>query len=106
MVPRLIEVGLRGFQGFQYEDGVDYPKICQMKTKEGQDLVIVGGVSVTRTLPRGTPSDVRKEMAWLVENGPPTGLFLGCSSSIAPGVSWENMKTLLEGREYYRSHGR
>jgi hypothetical protein len=77
-----------------------------MKAKGGQDLLIIGGVSVTRTLPHGTPADVKKEMAWLVENGPAAGLFLGCSSSIAPGVSWENMKTLVEGREYYLSHGR
>lgn len=106
MVPRLIDVGIRGFQGFQYEDGVDYEKICRMKAKDGRDLTIIGGVSVTRTLPFGTPSDVRKEMAWLVENGPPTGLFLACSSSIAPGVSWENMKTLVDGLKYYQSHGR
>jgi Xaa-Pro aminopeptidase len=61
---------------------------------------------VTRTLPFGTPSDVKKEMVWLVENGPPTGLFLACSSSIAPGVSWENMRTLVEGLKYFQSHGR
>ncbi len=32
MVPRLLEVGLGGFQGFQYEDGMDYEKICRMKS--------------------------------------------------------------------------
>jgi hypothetical protein len=106
MVPRLLEVGLRGFQGFQYEDGMDYEKICRMKTKDGEDLVIIAGVSVTRTLPMGTPEDVKGEMAWLVENGPKTGLFLGCSSSITPGVPWENMQTLVEGLRYYRTHGR
>jgi len=44
-------------------------------------------------------------MEWLVKNGPRTGLFLGGSSSIAPGVSWENMKMLVEGFRYYREHG-
>ena len=29
MVPRLLEVGLHGFQGFQYEDGMDYEAICR-----------------------------------------------------------------------------
>jgi hypothetical protein len=106
MVPRLLEVGLRGFQGFQYEDGMDYGKICRMKTKDGEDPVIIAGVSVTRTLPMGTPDDVKGEMAWLVENGPKSGLFLGCSSSITPGVPWENMQTLIEGLRYYRTHGR
>ena len=32
MLPRLIECGLKGFQGFQYEFGMDYEKICAMKT--------------------------------------------------------------------------
>lgn len=106
MVPRLLEVGLRGFQGFQYEDGMDYEKICRMKTRQGEDLIIIAGVSVTRTLPHGSPAGVKREMRWLVENGPRTGLFLGCSSSVTPGVPWENIETLVEGLRYYRAHGR
>jgi hypothetical protein len=106
MVPRLIEIGIKGFQGFQYEDGMDYKKICKMKTKDGEDLVIWAGVSVTRTLPHGTPGDVKKEMKFLVDNGPKTGLFLATSSSVAPGVPWENIKTFVEGLKYYREHGK
>ncbi|HGJ63996.1 TPA: hypothetical protein ENS27_01260, partial [bacterium] len=106
MVPRLLDVGLRGFQGFQYECGMDYEKICKMKTKDGDDLFIIAGVSVTRTLPMGKPDDVKREMAWLVEKGPKTGLFLACTSSMTPGVSWENIQTLIEGFKYYRTHGR
>jgi len=106
MVPRLLEVGIKGFQGFQYEDGMDYERICQMKTREGEPLIIIAGVSVTRTLPKGTPDDVRREIKWLIERGPRTGLFLGASSSITPGVPWENLQTLVEGFSYYRTHGR
>lgn len=106
MVPRLLDVGLKGFQGFQYEDGMDYEKICKMKAKDGSDLIIIGGVSVTTTLPFGKPEDIKKEMKWLVDNGPKTGLFLGASSSIAPGVPWENIQTLVEGLNYYKKKGR
>ena len=106
MVPRLLDVGVAGFQGFQYEDGMDYEKICQMKTRDGEGLTIVGGVSVTRTLPFGTPDDVKREMEWLVENGPRVGLFLGASSSIAPGTPWDNIATMAAGLNYYRTHGR
>ncbi len=106
MVPRLLECGLRGFQGFQYEDGMDYEKICRMKARDGGSLFIIAGVSVTRTLPMGKPADVKREMQWLVEHGPRTGLFLGVSSSVAPGVPWENLQTLIEGLDYYRSRGR
>jgi len=106
MVPRLLDVGIRGFQGFQYECGMDYEKICKMKTKEGNNLFIIGGVSVTRTLPMGTPDDVKNQLKWLVDNGPKTGLFLAGTSSITPGVPWENIKTFVEGLNYYRTHGR
>jgi len=106
MVPRLIDAGVKGFQGFQYEDGMDYQRICRMRARDGDDLLIVAGVSVTRTLPLGTPAGVRQEMEWLVDNGPRTGLFLGASSSIAPGVPWENLKAFIEGLSYYRFHGR
>jgi len=106
MVPRLIEVGIRGFQGFQYEDGMDYERICGMQAKDGDDLIIVAGVSVTRTLPMGTPDDVKREMRWLVENGPRSGLFLAASSSVTPGVRWENIKTMVEGFRHYQVQGR
>lgn len=106
MVPRLLDVGIRGFQGFQYEDGMDYEKICQMKTKEGEELIIIAGVSVTRTLPMGTPADVKREMEFLVKHGPKTGLFLGGSSSVAPGVPWANLETFIEGLHFYQANGR
>ena len=71
MVPRLIEAGIAGFQGFQYEDGMDYERICRMTDRDGGPLMIWAGVSVTRTLPMGTPADVEVELKWLVRYGPP-----------------------------------
>ncbi len=106
MVPRLIECGLGGFQGFQYEDGMDYERICRMTDRNGGPLLIIGGVSVTRTMPFGSPATVRKEMEWLVEAGPRLGLFLGLSSSLAPGAPHENVRAYIEGLAHYRQHGR
>lgn len=104
MIPYLLDCGIRGFQGFQYEDGVDFAKLCSLKAKDNTPLFIWGGSSVTRTLPMGTPEDVRKELRYLVENHGNSRLALGCSSSVAPGVPWENIQTLLEGLAYYRTH--
>ncbi len=106
MVPRLLEVGLGGFQGFQYEDGMDYERICRLKRRDGEDLVIIAGVSVTTTLPHGRPDDVRRELAWLVEHGAGCRLFLGASSSIAPGVPWDNLATLVAGLRRYQTDKR
>ena len=106
MVPRLIEAGVGGFQGFQYEDGMDYEAICRMTDRDGGPLMIWAGVSVTRTLPYGTRDDVVRELRWLVQHGPPVGLFLGASSSITPSTNRDNVKTLIEGLAHYREHGR
>ncbi len=104
LFPYLIEAGVNGFQGFQYEDGMDYVKICRMKDRMGRPLVIQAGVSVTRELPLGKPADVKNQIRFLVENGPRTGLFLSMSSSCTPGTPWENIVTAVEGFRYYRSH--
>lgn len=106
LFPDLLDAGVNGFQGFQYEDGMDYVKICRMKDRLGQSLVIQAGVSVTRELPLGKPEDVRNQMRFLVENGPKTGLFLSMSSSCAPGTPWENIHTMVQGLQHYREHGR
>ena len=106
LVPRLLEAGLGGFQGFQYEDGMDYERICKMKTRDGDGLLIMAGVSVTRTLPFGTVDDVRREVKWLVEKGPKVGLILGASSSVAPGAKRENIRAMIECFQHYRQRGR
>jgi hypothetical protein len=106
MVPRLLSAGLGGFQGFQYEDGMDYEKICRMKDRDGNPLFIIAGCSVTTTLPHGTAADVRKELKWVVDNGPRVGLMLGGTSSIAPNTNRENILTFIEGLKYYQEHGR
>ncbi|MCL1870659.1 MAG: hypothetical protein FWF90_09645 [Promicromonosporaceae bacterium] len=106
LAPRLLEAGVKGFQGFQYEDGMDYEAICRMKARDGDDLLIIGGVSVTRTLPFGRPADVARELSWLVRHGPRNRLFLGVSSSVAPGAPWENLQALAQGLRHYREGGR
>jgi hypothetical protein len=77
-----------------------------MKTRDGDDLMIWAGVSVTTTLPHGTRDDVAKELRWLVRNGPRVGLFLGASSSITPSTDCGNVRALIEGLADYREHGR
>ena len=106
LIPYLLEAGVNGFQGFQYEFGMDYPYICALKAKDGKSMVIQAGVSVTRELPMGTPGDVRRQVNELVEHGPKTGLFLGISSSCVPGTPYENICAAIEGMQHYKTHGR
>ena len=104
MVPGLIDVGVRGFQGFQYEDGVDFAKLCQLRGNDGKPLFMIAGASVTKTLPFKTPREVREELDYLVSVHGDTALMLGCTSSMTPGVSSENIDTLIEGLHYYKTH--
>lgn len=106
LIPYLLEAGVNGFQGFQYEDGMDYIKICKLKDRAGRDLVIQAGVSVTRELAFGKIADIKKQMRFLVDNGPQTGLFLSFSSSCVPGTPWANIVAAIEGFRYYREKGR
>ncbi len=106
MVPGLIDAGIRGFQGFQYEDGVDFARLCRMRDRDGRPLFMRAGVSVTVTLPGGSPRDVRAEMDRLVDVHGDTALVLGVSSSVTPGVPSANIDALIEGFRYYRTHRR
>ena len=106
MMPRLIEVGVKGFQGFQWECGMDFARMAAMKTREGEDLVFFAGLSSTDGVLRlGTTADVTRKLRWLVETGPRTGLFIS-SMGIYPDMPWENVRTYVEGIQYYRTHGR
>jgi hypothetical protein len=97
MVPRLLEAGVKGFQGFQYECGMDYEKLSATKTRDGEDLVLLAGLSSTDGVLRsGTPADVRKKLRWIVEKGPRTGLFIA-SMGVYPDMPWENVQAYVEG---------
>ncbi|NLV73098.1 MAG: hypothetical protein GXY52_00210 [Chloroflexi bacterium] len=43
MLPMLLEAGVSGFQGFQYEDGMDYPGICALRDRQGGAMIIIAG---------------------------------------------------------------
>ena len=104
MVPGLLASGVRGFQGFQYEDGVDFAQLCRLRGFDGKPLCMTAGVSVTKTLPFKSPREVRAEMDALVDVHGDTILILGCSSSVTPGVSSANIDALIEGLRYYKTH--
>lgn len=104
MVPGLLDIGISGFQGFQYEDGVDFDHMCRLRDKWGRPMFLIAGSSVTRTLPMGTPEDVRAQIDYFVKNHGDTALALGFSSSMTPGVPPANLDAARERFLYYRNH--
>lgn len=90
-IPRLLDAGIGGFQGFQEEYGVNYEAICRMRDRSGGPLMIWGSVSVTRVLPRCTPEEVRADVRRCWRGAPDRGYLLGPTSSVCPDVPTENI---------------
>jgi len=95
-VPRLIDAGVDGFQGFQEEHGVDFEALCRTRDRNGDPLMIWGSVSVTTVLPRCTPDEVRADVRRCWRTAPDRGYFVGATSSICPDVPTENIIAMFD----------
>jgi len=93
----ILSCGIRGLQGFQKECGMDLEWIVDLKTRDGDPLLIFGPISVTKTLPHGTPDDVRAEVRWALETcREKASLVYFTSNTINPDTPLENVRTLWE----------
>ena len=102
IVDDMVAAGYSGFQGFQYECGVDIYDLRKRKSILGEEMIIMGGLSVTRTLPYGTKEDVINEVNYSVDatdNG--RGLFLFTSN--VTGVEMPP-KNLITAYDYLKSN--
>lgn len=89
----LIEVGVEVFNPFQPEvmDAVE------MKRRYGDRLAFYGGVSTQKTLPAGSPQEVRAEVRRLIrEVGRGGGYILAPAHDVQRDVPLENLLALLE----------
>ena len=78
----IIDAGFSGFQGFQYEFGVDpYRMAERLAVKTGRTPLFLGGLCVSRTLPFGSPEEVCEEVDFCFDyTGGGRGLFLFTSN--------------------------
>jgi uroporphyrinogen decarboxylase len=89
----LIEIGLDMFNPFQPEV-MDVEKV---KRKYGKDLTFFGGISTQKTLPYGTPEDVRAEVRRRIGTIGKGGGYIAAPAHDIPGdVPVENMVALIE----------
>lgn len=94
-VPGLIDMGIDVLQALQFDaKGMDP---VALKRDFGDRLCFEGGISVQRTLPFGTPDDVRREVEERVRvlgrNG---GYLLSPSHAIQAGTPAENIVALFD----------
>ncbi len=89
----VLACGVAGLQGFQRECGMDLTWIVERRTREGAPLIIFGPMSVTETLPFGTPDDVRAEvqraMALCRDKA---SLVFFTSNTITPDIPLDNVR--------------
>ena len=94
IIPDLIEVGLDVYNPVQNQV-VD---IHYLRKEYGGHLCFNGGVDVQKTLPFGTPKEIKHEVDSMVSvlgssNG---GLVMGASHTILPDTPLKNMEALME----------
>lgn len=97
LVDDTLACGIGGLQGFQRECGMDLEWIVDLQTRKGEPLLIFGPISVTKTLPLGTPEDVRAEVQWAMDTcRDKASLVFFTSNTINPDVPYENVRTLWQ----------
>ncbi len=93
VVDDFLEIGFSGFQGFQYELGVDPYELKKRRSRLGEEMLFFAGLSVSRTLPFGTAQDVRDEVDYFLDfTGGGQGLFLIASNVTGVEVPPENLR--------------
>lgn len=94
IVDDMIQAGFSGFQGFQYECGVDPRELRKRRSLRGEQMLFMAGLSVTRTLPFGAPDDVRLEVDYCLDfTDGGQGLFLFTSNVTGVEVPPENIRS-------------
>jgi len=90
----VLACGIVGLQGFQQECGMELEWIVDLRTRRGDPLLIFGPMSVTTTLPYGTPEDVRAEVQRAMHLcRDKASLVFFNSNTIIPDTSLENIRT-------------
>ena len=93
VIDDFIDIGFSGLQGFQYELGVDPYELRKKRSRMGEELLFFTGLSVSRTLPFGTPDDVRAEVDYFLDfTGGGQGMFLFTSNVTGVEVPPENLE--------------
>ena len=97
-IPDLIEAGIDVLNPVQPE----CMDPAQVKREFGDRLSFLGTISVQKTMPFGTPDDVRAEVKLRMETiGRNGGLLISPSHVLQPDTPWENIVAFFEAIEEF-----
>lgn len=106
LVDDMIGAGFSGFQGFQYECEVHPYDLWSHSTPQGP-AILFGGLSVSRTLPLGSPEDVRQEVDFLIRStGGGQRMFLFSSNVTGVEVPPDNIRAAYGAAAAYKPSAR
>ena len=93
----VLATGVNGLQGFQHECDMNLEWIVEKRARNGDPLLIYGPMSVTRTLPHGSPEDVKAEVEWAMNVcRDKASLVFFTSNTLVPDISLENIQILWQ----------
>jgi uroporphyrinogen decarboxylase len=93
IIPDLIEIGVNMISPLQAE-AMDF---AYLKREYGRDLSFWGGISTQKTLPKGSPSEVREEIRNKISIlGRGGGYILAPSHELQGDIPLENMLTFID----------
>lgn len=102
IVPDLIEAGAGGFQGFQEELGMSLADYRELRSAEGEPLLLVGSMSGVKTMPFGSAEEIRAEVERCIDVGQPDGGYvLMPSSSLGTDVAPASVDVMYEHAQRY-----
>jgi uroporphyrinogen decarboxylase len=102
IIPLMIERGLDVLQSIQPEAADMDPRA--LKREFGERLAFHGGISIQRTMPFGSPEDVRADVKDRIESLGQGGGYIACTShNIQADTPLHNLEALLQA---YRDFGR
>jgi len=83
---------MTGFQGLQWEYGVQLEEIVRKRTKTGAKLTIFAGPSSSGSLPFGSLKDMRSEIEHFMDVGRDRcALFILPANDVLPDTPVENL---------------
>ena len=102
IIPDMIECGLDVLQSIQPE--AKNMALADLKAKFGERVCFHGGISIQKTMPYGSPDEIRQEVKRIADIVKPDGGYIFCTShNIQADTPQENVQALMTA---YLDYGR
>jgi len=93
IIDDFIEIGIDVLNPIQPE----CMDLATLKREYGDRLSFWGGVGIQKTMPFGTPAEVKEVVKWTIETvGAGGGLLIAPTHTLLPDVPWENVIAFFE----------